>query len=338
MNWAAMVVGMVVPFFLTPLVIRNLGRDAYGIWLLAVSTVAYLSLLDLGLRSAVIRFVSKAQAQGNPEEIRNSIGAALWFRLLVASGVAILSIGLAFAFPHMFKVPAELQRAAQMTVLLCALGVAVTLVSGVYGAVLAAIHRFDVLSTVSIIQAAVKAAGIIFIIRSGRGLLSLAVWELTVIVIASAITTATALKIFPISRVRIAKPEMKTLKAIWSYSFTTFILMIAVQVVMNTDNLVIGAFLSVGVVVFYSIGGSLIAYSTQVVSGLSTTFTPLASNMEATGRHESLQKLLIRGTQATLWLALPISVGRCCCGARLSSDYGWARITARSRELCCRFC
>ena len=326
MNWAAMVVGMVVPFFLTPLVIRNLGRDAYGIWLLAVSTVAYLNLLDLGLRSAVIRFVSKAQAQDNPEEIRSAIGAALWFRLLVASGVAILSIGLAFVFPHMFKVPAELQRAAQMTVLLCALGVAITLVSGVYGAVLAAIHRFDVLSTVSIIQAAVKAAGIIFIIRSGRGLLSLAVWELTVIVIASAITTATALKIFPISRVRIAKPEMTTLKAIWSYSFTTFILMIAVQVVMNTDNLVIGAFLSVGIVVFYSIGGSLIAYSTQVVSGLSTTFTPLASNMEAAGRHESLQKLLIRGTQATLALALPISVtlllrGKTFIGLWMGQDY-----------------
>jgi O-antigen/teichoic acid export membrane protein len=308
MNWAALVVGMVVPFFLTPMVIRSLGRDAYGIWILSASTVSYLNLLDLGLRSAVIRFVSKAHAQGNTQEVRNAIGAALWFRLLIAAGVGIISVGLAYVFPHMFKVPGGLQRVAQITVLLCALGVAITLVSGVFGAVLAAIHRFDVLSTVGMLQTALRAGGIIFIIRSGRGLLSLAVWELAVIVIVAVTTISVSFKLFPESRVRIAKPEIEILKKIWSYSFTTFLLMIAVQVVMNTDNLVIGAFLSVGVVVFYSIGGSLIAYSTQVVSGLSTTFTPLASSMEATGRLESLQKLLIRGTQATLALALPISV------------------------------
>ena len=93
-----------------------------------------------------------------------------------------------------------------------------------------------------------------------------------------------------------------------SYSLTTFIWMIAVQVIINTDNLVIGAFLSVGIVSFYSIGGSLIAYSGQIVSSMSTTFTPLASGLEASSRFEELRKLLMRGTQATLAISLPISL------------------------------
>ena len=42
MNWVSMAVGMVVPFFLTPFVVRHLGTDAYGVWILAVSTVSYL--------------------------------------------------------------------------------------------------------------------------------------------------------------------------------------------------------------------------------------------------------------------------------------------------------
>jgi O-antigen/teichoic acid export membrane protein len=95
---------------------------------------------------------------------------------------------------------------------------------------------------------------------------------------------------------------------IWAYSFITFIWIIAVQIIINTDNLVVGAFLSVGLVAFYSIGGSLTSYSGQVVSAVSTTFTPLASNLEASGKTEELQKLLIRGTQATLAIALPISL------------------------------
>jgi len=308
MNWIAMAVGMVVPFFLAPFVIRHLGTTAYGIWILAVSTVSYLNLLDLGLRSAIIRFVSKAQAQNNLGEAKNVVSATLWIRSLLAAGVAVLSIGLAFAFPHLFKVPPDLERAGQITVLLCALGVAVTLVSGVFGAVLAAIHRFDLLSAVTMMQTVARAGGVILILRSGRGLVALAYWELAIITIAGLTTVGIALKLFPACRVRVAKPKIETLKMIWSYSFITFVWIIAVQIIINTDNLVVGAFLSVGLVAFYSIGGSLTAYSGQVVSSVSTTFTPLASNLEAAGKMEELQKLLIRGTQATLAIALPISL------------------------------
>lgn len=303
-----MAVGMVVPFFLTPFVIRHLGATAYGVWILAVSTVAYLNLLDMGMRSAVIRFVSKAEAQGKPEDARSAIGAALWFRLLISAGVAVLSIVLAFVFPHLFKVPADLQHAAQVTVLMCALGVAITLTSGVFGAVLAATHRFDVLSSISAVQTLARAGGVILILSTGHGLEALAYWEVTVALLGGLATCGIALNIFPVCRVRIGRPEMAILKMIWSYSFTTFIFIIAVQIIINTDNLVVGAFLSVGLVTFYSIGGSLMQYAGQVVSALSTTFTPLASNLEAGGKTEELQRLLLRGTQASLGLVLPISV------------------------------
>ncbi len=308
MNWAAMAVSMVVPFFLTPFVVRHLGPTAYGIWILAVSTVSYLNLLDLGLRSAVIRFVSKATAQERLGDATSAIGAALWFRLIVAAGVSVLSICLSLAFPHLFKIPQDLQHAGQITVLLCALGVGITLVSGVFGAVLAAINRFDILSSVTMVQTSARAVGVLLILRSGRGLVTLAYWELTVVFLSGLLTCAIALKMFPPCRVPIARPDMKVVKMIWAYSFTTFIFMIAVQLIVNTDNLIVGAFLTVGLVTSYTIGSSLINYASQVVGALSTTFTPLASGLEASGKAGDLQTLLLRGTQATLGLALPIGI------------------------------
>lgn len=308
MNWIAMVVGMIVPFFLTPIVIRSLGNVAYGVWILSVSTVAYLGLLDLGLRSAVIRYVSKADAQGQTSEAQKAIGAALWFRVLIAAGAVALSVVLAVAFPHLFKVPHGLQRPAQVTVLMCAIAVAITLVSGVFGAVLSAIHRFDILSGVTMTQTAIKAVGVILILRSGRGLEALAYWELAVTLLAGIATCIAATRVFPTCRVRLGRPDMKTLKMIWSYSMTTFIIVIAVQIVFNTDNIVVGAFVSVGAVAFYSIGGSLVAYSRQVVSSVATTFIPMASNLEASGDEGGLTRLLLKGTQATLGLAIPVSL------------------------------
>src|SRR6202789_4381737 len=279
MNWISMAVGMVVPFFLAPIVIHSLGKVQYGVWILAVSTVAYLGLLDLGLRSAVIRYVSKADAQGNTVEAQKAIGAALWFRILIAAGAMVLSFVLAVVFPHLFKVPNGLERPAQVTVLMCAFAVAVTLVSGVFGAVLSAIHSFDLLSGVTLTQTVVKAAGVILILHSGRGLIALAYWEFAVTLLAGVATWGIAVKIFPVWRVRLGQPDIKTLKMIWSYSFTTFIIVIAVQVVFNTDNIVVGALVSVGAVIFYSIGGSLVAYSRQVVSAGATKFIPMASHL-----------------------------------------------------------
>jgi len=308
MNWIAVAVGMVVPFFLTPYVIKMLGVTAYGVWILAVSTVAYLNILDMGLRSAIVRFVSKASAEDKPEDATAAVGAALWVRVLISAGIAVLSIILAFAFPHLFKIPHELQRPAQITVLMCALGVAFTLVSGVFGAVLSATHRFDVLSGISAMQTLARAGGVILILRSGHGLVPLAYWEMIIALLGGIATVVAALKLYPPSRVRIARPDMDLLKTIGTYSFTTFVILVAVQIVMNTDNLVVGAFVSVAMVAFYSIGGSLMAYSWQVVTSVSATFTPLASGMEALGNMEGLQKLLLRGTQGTLGIALPISL------------------------------
>lgn len=309
MNWTATAINMVVPFFLTPFVVHHLGEVGYGVWIIAVSTVSYLNLLDMGLRSAVIRFVSKAQARGEMQDASKAIHAALWFRLLIAGGIVVLSFILAAAVPHLFKIPHDLVHAGQMTVLLCSLGVGVSLVGGVFGAVLAALNRYDVLSFVTMVQTLFRAGGVLLILISGRGLIALAMWELIVLTLVAITITLLAFRLFPHSRVRPGKPDMTVLRMIWSYSFTTFVFMIAVQIIANTDNLVVGSFVSVGMVTFYAIGGSLITYACQVSAGLSTTFTPLASSLEASGRIDDLRKMLIRGTQATLALALPIAAG-----------------------------
>lgn len=308
MNSIGMAFGMLIPFFLTPIVIRSLGNDAYGIWILSVSTVGYLGLLDLGLRSAVIRYVSKAEAKGHESDARNAIGAALWFRILLAACAVLLSVVLAFVFPHLFKLPNGLTRPAQITVLMCAFAVSVTLVSGVFSAVLNAIHRFDISSIIVMSQTGARAAGVLVILHSGRGLIALAYWELFVTILAGIATWVAATKVFPTCRVGLGRPDMKTLKMIWSYSMTTFVIIIAAQIIFSTDNIVVGSFISVGTVVFYSIGGSLIVYSRQVVASVVTTFVPMASSLEASGDLDGLRRLLLRGTQATLGLAIPVSL------------------------------
>src|SRR5580658_4565827 len=126
-NWAALAISTLVGFFLAPFIVRDLGNLAYGVWILVVSLTAYMNLLDLGLRGAVTRFVSKGKAQGNHDEARDAVSGALWIRLWISLAVVLASVGFALSFSRIFVIPVTLQHAARMAILATALTVAVSL-------------------------------------------------------------------------------------------------------------------------------------------------------------------------------------------------------------------
>jgi O-antigen/teichoic acid export membrane protein len=113
---------------------------------------------------------------------------------------------------------------------------------------------------------------------------------------------------YPQLKVVFTRPDRATFFKLWNYSLYAFLINVAIQIIYYTDNMVVGAFLSPAAVTLYAIGGTLIAYARQIVSSMTTTFTPLASRFEAEGRDDNLRRLLIHGTRAALIVSLPIEV------------------------------
>src|SRR5437660_3833156 len=83
-NWTAVAVSGMVSFLLSPFVVHRLGNIVYGVWVLANSSIAYMGLLDLGMRGAVGYFVAKYQARGDHLESSRAVSAALGFRILIS--------------------------------------------------------------------------------------------------------------------------------------------------------------------------------------------------------------------------------------------------------------
>lgn len=307
-NWFALVVTTVVGFFLSPFVVHHLGNLAYGVWVLIASLVSYMNLLDLGLRGAVTRFVSKGKAQDDHDEASQAVSGALWIRLWISLAIIAAGLFLSVVFHHIFTIPAELQQAARIAVLVTAVTVGINLWCGVFGGVLAALHRYDLTSTVSIGQTCARAAGIVYLLRSGHGILSLALWDLCTSLVGNLLLIFLCFRVYPQLKVVFSRPQRHTLQKLWNYSFYAFLVNVAIQVTYYTDNLVVGAFLSPSAVTLYAIGGLLIGYARQIVSSMTTTFTPLASTFEAEGSYDNLRRLVIHGTRAALIVSLPIEV------------------------------
>jgi O-antigen/teichoic acid export membrane protein len=307
-NWFGTIANMAVGLFLSPFILHRLGNAAYGVWVLAISVVAYLGLLDLGMQSSVLRFVSKGHTTKDHEGASEALSAALWVRLQISALALLLSGGLAAVFPVLFKVPPQLASDARRAILLIGMTTAISMSIGVVGGVLSALNRYDLQNYVGLVQTAIRVIGVVAVLRSGHGIVAIAVCELIAVLISNLLLVWVARRLYPELQIQLKRPKNETLKKLWSYSAYAFLTTIAVQLVYQTDNLVVGAFVSTTAVTFYAIANSLCRYASQVVSSMGATFVPAASTYEAAGDTASLLALYKNGTRATIMISLPILI------------------------------
>src|SRR5260370_8415448 len=78
-SWLAVLANAVVGFLLTPYVLHHIGDVEFGLYTLVTSLTGYYGLFDLGVRSAVLRFVSRALALNDREEINRVVASAFYF-------------------------------------------------------------------------------------------------------------------------------------------------------------------------------------------------------------------------------------------------------------------
>src|ERR1700757_1837483 len=77
-SWFALGVNILVGVFLSPFILHRLGDAAFGIWVLIFSLTGYYGIFDFGIRSSIIRFVSKYTATQDVEEINALLSTALF--------------------------------------------------------------------------------------------------------------------------------------------------------------------------------------------------------------------------------------------------------------------
>lgn len=77
LSYLSVGVGALVSIIYTPIMLRLLGQSEYGLYTLAGSVVAYLSILDFGLSSSYIRFYSKYKVNNDKKGIARLNGMFL---------------------------------------------------------------------------------------------------------------------------------------------------------------------------------------------------------------------------------------------------------------------
>jgi O-antigen/teichoic acid export membrane protein len=307
-NYANSVVLLLIAFFVTPILVHGLGKDAYGIWTLVSASVVYFGILQFGFAGACVKFVASGIASGDRMAVKRTISTA--FVVLSVPAVALLAVapGLAYLFPRVFDVPPGLKEAAMVVVILSTVDFAASIPCDTFGAALVGLQRFDLLSVTLTATALAQATSWVVILALGGGLVAIGAATLT-------FSLASHVARYLIVRRQSGEPvvtfrafDRNLIKPLATMSSWMAVGDILELVTLRLDPLVVAFVAGVPAVGIYALGQKLSGFVESFLAPVLSSFYPHASELSASGGADDFRRTLFAGSRLALCLAIPLTL------------------------------
>ncbi len=303
-NWFGLVVLAASTALLTPIMVHHLGAVDYGVWVLAGSVLDYYGLLDLGMRSAMFRYVSLFRGGSQRQEVDRTFNSAL----LLVSGTAILisivSIALAYLLPRFTHIQGTTPRVYAWLLFLLGNSIAVMFPTRMLATYISAHNRWDLYNAAGIANTVTRAILILVVLKLGYGLLALAI--ATVVV---AFLSLGQHIVF----LRIADPQvcvnfrlvrLSRIRELFGFSMRSLLVSFGDYLRFYSDSAVIASVLTVGLVTPFNVATRLIECFRSVVVAAGGPVLGAMTELDGARRQPYLQALLLRSTRLLALLSI----------------------------------
>jgi len=301
-NYVGRLINLGVWFVLTPIIVSHLGNPNYGLWALVASFVAYGSLADLGIASAITKYVAEFRARGDSETASQLIATALWLYCGLGLLVVVLGAILAPLVPHLIKVAPHEHATASWLVLITAVAVAVQLPSNCAISVLRGLNRYDLLNLIGSLAILNMGVGIVVILILGGGVLAITALAVPVTLLWLVPTIWLIHRTAPDLRFGFRGAQRSQARRVLLFGSALFGIQVAQVVKLQSDEIVIGAALPVSNVAPYSVARRLSTLPGGLTNQFVSVLLPLASRLHAEGDGGLLREIYLSGMRLTLAL------------------------------------
>jgi O-antigen/teichoic acid export membrane protein len=304
-TWLGLLVHAAVGFFLSPFILHKLGDNAFSVWVLIFSLTGYYGVLDLGIRSSIVRYVARFAATGDENNLANFLSTSVAFYAIVSLVVLLLTgIGF-FHLQSVFKIPPVLLESSRVLFALAGAGVALSFPLGVFAAVLEGLQKFPRLHLSQVGVTLLRGLLIGIALTRGGGLVAIGIITTGMTLLGYLIIAWLAFRAFPLR----LSPKHVDCNSFWqmlSYSAFAFVILLAEKLRFQTGPILVGALISSSAVAYFAIGSKLVEYSTSAVRSMAVIFTPMSSHLHATGDAVRLRQTLVLGNRACALIIFPL--------------------------------
>ena len=291
-----LIISTIIPLLYTPIMLRILGQEEYGLYSLSNSVISYLTLLNLGFGTAIIRFISKFRIEGDHDKIEGVTGLILSIYGIIAIIVCIVGFLLTKGTGLFFGTGLTVNEIQRLKILMVIMTVstAISFPVSVLSSVSVAYEKYIFRKMVDMIATIATPILNLIVLFLGYASIGLAMIGLGIQLIYGIIFIwycKQKLNVVP----RFKDMPFYMVKEILGFSIYVFASSIIDMLYWATDKVLIGAVLGTVAVAVYNIGGTFTSMLQNMSSAISGVFGTRV-NMMVFGNQpmEKLSELLIR--------------------------------------------
>lgn len=280
LNYVIILLNALVGLLYTPYMLRMMGQNEFGLYSLVASVISYLTILDLGLGNAVIRYTAKFRAEGKQAEQYEMFG--MFFILYIVIGVIVLIAGAALFFnvDAMFgstMTVLELEK-ARIMMLLLVFNLAFTFPMSIFGSIIAAYEQFIFSRLVIIVRLILNTIVMICLLYLGYKAIAMVVVQTVFNVLTLVLNYIYCRKRLKI-KMYFRRFKWGFLKEVAIYSFWIFLNVIMDKVYWSTGQFVLGAMVGTAAVAVFAVAIQLQQMYMHFSTSISSVFLPKVTDM-----------------------------------------------------------
>lgn len=311
LNYVIIFLNIAIGLLYTPYMLRTMGQSEYGLYSLVASIISYLTVLDLGLGNAIVRYTAKFRAEHKQTEQYEMFGMFLVIYTII--GIIAFSVGLSLYFniDSIFgetMTANELSRARIMIMLLI-VNLAVTFPLSTFGSIVQAYERFAFNRSLKIVRTILSTIVMIALLTHGYKAVAMVVVQ-TIFNILTLLIDYLYCKYRLKIKIFFRNFKWGFVQEITIYSFWIFLNVIMDRIYWSTGQFVLGAYVGTGAVAIFAIAIQLQQMYMTFSTAVSSVFLPKVTGMIAqNSSNKTISDLFIRTGRLQF-----IAIGTILCG------------------------
>lgn len=290
-GYSAMTISLIVSIFLTPIILKYIGKEQYGLWAIFGEILSYLGITDLGVTNSVSLMIARCDREKEMDYINRLVSTSIVIQGVLA--VAFLTLGMIFSFflPSVFNISGDLYSISIWTFVLTVIVRALSLPLSSMQGVLRGLKEQAWEHTGIIITLILSTLFTIIFLNLGLELLSLPLATFISTLAGFIINFLRVRKLVPYLKVKAAYFERKMLGQIFSFSIYLTFFGISLSIILQTDNIVIGHYIGLSMVTVYVITNKGYAVLLRIIGLYNNILRPFYAEM-----HKKEEKTLMINT------------------------------------------
>lgn len=298
-----MLTGIIAAFLVTPYTMRKIGFEHFGIWGITLSLVEYYWLIDIGLRSATLKFSAEYYALGKKEELDHLVNTGLVYSIFAACLVGLFTI---FGTPLVARLVHIYDPVFPQLARIIGISWAVGLIFNIFGACIEGFQRFDIFSRIWISTTALRTIAVVIVLSMGYGLVQMGFVLLGTQFLVYLLNYAFFRRLAPDAKINLSLASWKKFKEMAGFGVHSLRVLVSDRLLRQTTPSLISRYLGAEAFTFYGTPLRILDYAMDGVGRVGNVTTPNAAELLATGKKERLEDLGVYANRYSLAFFLPV--------------------------------